>query len=102
MGDVADVQMSHNIHVGSSQVEQERASTLIEFVCLAKHSRDTLNAQGFSVTSHRRLPAYCARGAEQNHEWTRVPPSRLCDLTIGLMEDRPPYPMASGERQRPD
>jgi len=75
-----------------------QADALIEFVCLAKHRADPLCADGYSVATVRGVLAYCARGAEQNHEWVRVPASRICDLTIGLMEDRPPAPVTERER----
>jgi hypothetical protein len=86
-----DARMAHNVQMGSSAPELDRA-TFIEFVCLAKHGRDPLDPRGFTVSLHHQLAAYCARGADRNHEWIRVPASRLCDLTIGLMEDRPPAP----------
>lgn len=81
-----------------SQLGAPRADVLIEFVCLAKHVDDPLCPEGYAVATVRGVLAYCARGAEQNHEWVPVPASRICDLTIGLMEDRPPAPVTERER----
>jgi len=39
------------------------------------------------------LAAYCARGADQNHEWIRVPPTPANEITTGIMEERPPEPV---------
>ena len=69
----------------------EQAVACIEFVCLAKHRADPSTAE-FTVETYRQLPAYCARGASQNHEWIRVPATPLDRITIGRMEDRPPEP----------
>ena len=69
----------------------EQAVACIEFVCLAKHRADPSTAE-FTIETYRQLPAYCARGASQNHEWIRVPATPLDRITIGKMEDRPPDP----------
>jgi hypothetical protein len=74
---------------------QERPNELIEFVCMAKHRTDPVNEKGYAVAAHRQLWAYCARGAEVNHEWIRVPPTPLDEVTIGRMEERPPAPRAA-------
>src|SRR5690349_11575992 len=89
--------MRHNGAVGSD-LQAPHADALIEFVCLAKHRADPLCPSGYSVATLRGVLAYCARGADENHEWVRVPPSRMCDLTIGLMEDRSPAPVTERER----
>jgi hypothetical protein len=71
---------------------QEGPKELIEFVCMSKHRSDPLNAKGYAVAAHQQLWAYCARGAEVNHEWIRVPATPLDEVTIGRMEERPPAP----------
>ena len=71
------------------------AKALIEYVCLAKHGADRLDAKGYAVAMHERRWAYCARGAEVHHEWTRVPPTPLDEVTTGKMEERPPAPRRS-------
>jgi hypothetical protein len=62
----------------------------VEFICLDKHADDPVTTDGFCVTAHRDLTSYCARGAERNHVWVRVPPTPLQSLTLENMEDRPP------------
>lgn len=69
----------------------ERDDRLVEFVCLAKHRADATNG-AHSVERNRGLFAYCARGAQMNHEWVRVPPTAVHAITIGEAEDRPPLP----------
>ena len=65
---------------------------LIDFVCMAKHKTDAVNAVGYSVALRGQLNAYCARGADTNHEWIRVPRTPIDEITTGLMEERPPEP----------
>ena len=66
-------------------------ATLVEYVCLAKHT-ETVIDQGFTLTTHKTLVAYCARGGADRHEWIRVPATRVEEITISRMEDRPPIP----------
>ena len=65
---------------------------LVEFVCMAKHNADPLNADGHTLAVFSQLKGYCARGASENHEWVRVPPTPLDEITTGVMEERPPEP----------
>ena len=67
------------------------ADVLVEYVCLAKH-RDDPVMRAYTLTSHKTLFAYCAHGADQGHEWIRVPATPADRITIGKMEDRPPQP----------
>jgi hypothetical protein len=76
----------------------DKAAVLVEFVCLAKHKADSVNADGYTVTTRGQMMGYCARGAAQNHEWVRVPPTPLDEITIGMMEDRPPEPVYRRDR----
>ena len=71
---------------------REGLAALVEFVCVAKHKADPVTADGYTLAIRSQLRAYCARGADQNHEWIRVPPTPLDKITIGKMEDRPPEP----------
>ena len=59
---------------------------------MAKHKADAVNADGYSVALRGQLNAYCARGADMNHEWIRVPCTPIDEITTGLMEERPPAP----------
>jgi len=68
------------------------SAVLVEFVCMAKHQADPVNADGHTLALRSQLNAYCARGANENHEWIRVPPTPLGEITTGLMEERPPEP----------
>ncbi len=77
---------------------QVGSAALVEFVCVAKHKVDPMNADGYTLTIRSQLSAYCARGADQNHEWVRVPPTPLDAITIGKMEDRPPEPASPRDR----
>jgi hypothetical protein len=63
---------------------------LVEFICLDKHVDDPVCVEGFCVTVHRDRTSYCARGAERNHVWVRVPATPLQNLTLDKMEERPP------------
>lgn len=76
----------------------DRSAAVVEFVCLAKHRADSVNADGYTVTTRGQMTGYCARGADQNHEWVRVPPTPLNEITIGNMEDRPPEPIYRHDR----
>jgi len=71
---------------------REGSAVPVELVCIAAHPSDRRNADGYSLTIHGHLRAYCARGADQNHEWVRVPPTPFDEITIAKMEDRPPEP----------
>lgn len=66
------------------------SAALVEFVCLAKHAEDSTNAEGYSLSIRSEVGAYCARGANHNHEWVRVPPTPFHEITTGNMDDRPP------------
>ena len=48
-------------------------AALIEFVCVAKHEARS----GPAVTLEQRSWAYCATGAGDAHEWTRIDPTML-------------------------
>ena len=86
--------MVENIRVGDGEFAVRGGpEAIVEFVCLVKHKTDSTNPAGYSVVTHGQLSGYCARGADQNHEWIRVPPTPLDQITIGKMEDRPPEPV---------
>ena len=76
---------------------RDRSVALVELVCLAKHRADSTEAD-YTVERQGELMGYCARGADRNHEWVRVPPTPLDDITIGKMEDRPPEPTRRSDR----
>jgi hypothetical protein len=91
--------LEENRGVGDGELaRRDRSAALVEFVCLAKHKVDSLNADGYTVTTRGEMTGYCARGADQNHEWIRVPPTPLNEITIGNMEDRPPEPVYRRDR----
>jgi len=99
MGDALGDGMLDNSAVGDRHLATSDASAApVEFVCIAKHRADPTNAAGYSLTLRNQMRAYCARGADENHEWVRVPPTPLDQITIGRMEDRPPDP--AGPRDR--
>lgn len=77
---------------------RDAAAAVIEFICLAKHDIDARHPDGYSVTTRNQLGAYCARGAEQNHEWVRVPATPLDEITTGMAVDRPPEPATRRDR----
>ena len=82
-------------HMGSREVRsREGSAVLVELVCIAGHASDGRNADGYSLTNRGHLRAYCARGADQNHDWIRVPATPFDEITIAKMEDRPPEPRA--------
>ena len=72
--------------------EGECATEVIEYVCLARHRSEHLDEEGSAVVVHKTLGAFCARGGHLNHEWVRVPATRLDQVTTGNMEERPPAP----------
>ena len=85
--------------MGSHEVPNREGSAVpVELVCIAGHRSDQRNANGYSLTNRGHLRAYCARGADQNHEWVRVPPTPFDEITIAKMEDRPPEPRAQRDR----
>lgn len=84
--------------MGEQHLAPRVGSAPVEFVCIAKHESDWTNADGYSVTIRSHLQAYCARGADLNHDWVRVPPTPLDEITIGRMEDRPPEPCTRRDR----
>ena len=73
-------------------MRRDVSAALVDFVCMAKHAADMVNGDGHTLVAYRQLNAYCARGAEQDHEWVRVPTTKLGEITTGLMEERPPEP----------
>lgn len=73
-------------------------AALVEFVCMAKHNADSVNADGHTLALLSQLKGYCARGASVNHEWVRVPPTPLGEITTGVMEERPPEPARPRDR----
>jgi hypothetical protein len=84
--------MVDNIRVGNGDLALGNGAVLIDFVCMAKHKADAVNADAYTIAPHRQLSAYCARGAEANHEWVRVPSTPIEEITTGLTEERPPQP----------
>jgi len=86
----------HDGEMGSgtraSVVLAEDTNALIELVCLAAHRVDPLDAKGYSVCRHHDHWAYCAQGADRNHDWVRVPATPLDRITTGTREERPPAP----------
>jgi len=77
------------------------AAALVDFVCMAKHGADPVDRDGQTLAAYRQLNAYCARGADKNHEWVRVPTTPLGEITTGLMEERPPEPAGPRDRVGP-
>ena len=73
-------------------------AALVELVCMAKHNADPVNADGHTLALLRELNGYCARGAAENHEWVRVPPTPLGEITTGIIEERPPEPARRRDR----
>jgi hypothetical protein len=82
----------------SAVLGQEESNRLVEFVCLDAHPADLLNAKGDAVATYRGCWAYCARGAEANHDWVRVPATPLGQVTTGKIEERPPAPRLTRTR----
>ena len=76
---------------------RDGSAELVEFVCMAKHTADPSRG-GHTLTLRNHLPAYCSHGADQNHEWIRVPPTPVNEITTGLREERPPEPATSRHR----
>ena len=76
------------------------SAALVEFVCMAKHNGDPVNASGHTLAHLSQLKGYCARGVAENHEWVRVPPTPLGEITTGLREERPPEPARPRYRVR--
>jgi hypothetical protein len=73
------------------------ANALVDFVCMAKHDADPIG-DAPALALYCQLNAYCARGAEENHEWVRVPTTLLGEITTGRMEERPPDPARPRDR----
>ena len=48
-------------------------AALIEFVCIASHSRRSDPA----ITLEQRSWAYCAAGAPDGHQWARIDPTAV-------------------------
>jgi hypothetical protein len=76
---------------------QDGSAELVEFVCMAKHAADPSRGH-YTLAQRTQLTAYCPRGAEQNHEWVRVPPTPVNEITTGIMEERPPEPATPRHR----
>src|ERR1700682_1853386 len=91
-GDAPKSARPDNMRVGDGDVALPgRVVVLVDFVCMAKHKADVVHADGTTAVRSL-LNAFCARGADKNHEWIRVPPPPLHEITTGLMEERPPEP----------
>lgn len=63
-------------------------AAMIEFVCIAAHERRS----DPSITLEQRAWAYCAAGAVDEHQWTRIDPTAIETLRspasrIHLMPD---------------
>jgi len=76
---------------------RDGSAELVEFVCMAKHAADPSRGR-YTLALRGQLPAYCPRGADQNHEWVRVPPTPVNEITTGIMEERPPEPATRRHR----
>jgi hypothetical protein len=57
-------------------------AALIEFVCVVKHE----SRGDPSVTLEQRAWAYCASGAPDGHQWTRIDPT-----AVETLRSRPGY-----------
>jgi len=91
--------MMENIGVSDGNLAtRDGSAALVEFVCMAKHNSDPVNAVGHALAIRSQLRAFCARGAAENHEWVRVPPTPLEEITTGKMEERPPEPARPRDR----
>jgi len=91
-GDASKSARADNMRVGDGDAAlPNRVVVLVDFVCMAKHKADAVNGDG-TISVRNLLNAFCARGADKNHEWIRVPPTPLHEITTGLMEERPPEP----------
>jgi hypothetical protein len=55
-------------------------AALIEFLCVAKHE----SHGGPAITLEQRSWAYCATGAGDDHEWTRIDPT-----AVEILRSRP-------------
>lgn len=98
-GDAPLPVLEENTCVGDGELAtRDDSAALVGSVCLAKHLADSTNADGYTVERCGDLMGYCARGADRNHEWVRVPPTPLEDITIGKMEDLPPEPIRRSDR----
>ncbi len=71
----------------------------IEFVCTAKHERRS----DPSITLEQRAWAFCAAGAGDGHEWTRIDPTAIETLRLRPGNGRPHLvPDESDERSLTD
>jgi hypothetical protein len=57
-------------------------AALIEFVCIGKHE----SRGDPSVTMEQRAWAYCASGAPEGHQWTKIEPT-----AVEIVRSRPGY-----------
>ena len=79
---------------------RDGSAELVEFVCMAKHVADPSRAR-YTLEQPHDLTAYCPRGADENHDWVRVPPTPVSEITTGNMEERPPEPATRRHRVLP-
>lgn len=91
--------MRDNVRMGNKDlVLGDGPAALVEFVCMDKHNADPVNADGHTLAFLSHRTGYCASGAAENHEWVRVPPTPLGEITTGVMEERPPEPARPRDR----
>jgi len=84
--------------VGDGELALRTGSAeLVEFVCMAKHATDPSRGR-YTLAQRSELTAYCPRGADVNHDWVRVPPTPVNEITTGIMEERPPEPATPRHR----
>lgn len=60
-------------------------TALIEYVCVSKHERRGEP----SITLEQRAWAYCASGAREGHEWSRIDPTAVETLRLRAGYGRP-------------
>jgi hypothetical protein len=60
-------------NIRSSTREGNAMAAMIEFVCTATHPRRS----DPSITLEQRAWAYCAAGARDGHQWTRIDPTAV-------------------------
>ena len=76
----------------------------IDFRCRADHTPDPTHKGGPTITLNEGLWAYCARGADENHEWERVPTTTLADLQMAshhmnVTPEQQPEPVTASTRK---
>ena len=98
MGDAQSARMEDKDCMGDGELAlRDGSAELVEFVCMAKHAADPSRGR-YTLAQRSQLTAYCPRGADQNHEWVRVPPTPVNEITTGIMEERPPEPATHRHR----